>query len=127
VWGPHAGSIHYHLYEDAPEGRVQVVGDGVLTENGHMTFSPVNPRWLLSDTYPDSRTHERILFLYDMQTGQRHALGSFYADPGLSKENRCDLHPRWSRDGTQICIDSVHEGERQMYVLGVAPLVRQGG
>ena len=25
------------------------IGDGVLTENGHMTFSPVNPRWLLSD------------------------------------------------------------------------------
>ncbi|MGE8689072.1 MAG: hypothetical protein ACN6PJ_18145 [Achromobacter sp.] len=125
VWGPHAGSIHYHLYEDTPGGRVQVVGDGVLTENGHMTFSPVNPRWLLSDTYPDSRTHERVLFLYDMQTGQRHALGSFYADPGLSKENRCDLHPRWSRDGTRICIDSVHEGERQMYVLDATPIVGQ--
>ncbi len=125
VWGPHAGSIHYHLYEDAPDGRVEVVGDGVLTENGHMTFSPVNPRWLLSDTYPDSRTHERVLFLYDMHSGQRHALGSFYADPALSKENRCDLHPRWSRDGTQVCIDSVHEGERQMYVLDVAPIVGQ--
>lgn len=124
VWGPHAGSIHYHLYEDADGGQVQVVGDGVLTENGHMTFSPVDTRWLLSDTYPDPVTHERILFLYDMHTGQRHDLGSFYADPGLSKENRCDLHPRWSRDGTQVCVDSVHEGERQMYVLDVAPIVK---
>lgn len=62
-----------------------------------MTYSPVNTRWLLSDTYPDSTTHERILFLYDMRTGLRHSLGSFYADPDLSKENRCDLHPRWSR------------------------------
>lgn len=123
VWGPHAGSIHYHLYEDAPTGAVQVVGADVLTENGHMTFSPVNTRWLLSDTYPDAATHERILFLYDMETGQQHALGSFYADPNLSKENRCDLHPRWSRDGTQVCIDSVHEGERQMYVLDVTPIV----
>ncbi|WP_063584210.1 hypothetical protein [Achromobacter ruhlandii] len=124
VWGPHAGSIHYHLYEDADGGPVQVVGDGILTENGHMTFSPVDTRWLLSDTYPDPVTHERVLFLYDMETGQRHDLGSFYADPKLSKENRCDLHPRWSRDGTQVCIDSVHEGERQMYVLDVEPIVR---
>ncbi|KAG1529351.1 hypothetical protein G6F51_014171 [Rhizopus arrhizus] len=89
-----------------------------------MSFSPADSRWLLSDTYPDAATHERILFIYDMRTGQRPALGSFYADPGLSKENRCDLHPRWSRDGTQVCIDSVHESERQMYVLDVAAIVQ---
>jgi hypothetical protein len=124
VWGPHAGEIHYHLYEDIEDGAVQVVGRDVLTENGHMTFSPVNQRWLLSDTYPDAVTHERVLFLYDMETGVRHDLGSFYADPGLSKENRCDLHPRWSRDGTEVCIDSVHGQGRQMYVVDVSAIVR---
>ena len=123
VWGPHAGEIHYHLYHDAEGGEVQVVGRGVLVENGHMTFSPVNKRWMLSDTYPDDRTHERFLFLFDMQTGERRNLGSFYATPKLSKENRCDLHPRWSRDGRQVCIDSVHEHQRQMYVLDVSGIV----
>ncbi len=125
VWGPHAGNIHYHLYEDRTDGRVEVVGANVLVENGHMTFSPSNKRWLLSDTYPDDKTHARFLFLYDMQTGQRHDLGSFFADPGLSKENRCDLHPRWSRDGKQVCIDSVHESVRQMYVIDVSAFVDQ--
>ncbi|WBY03848.1 hypothetical protein PE066_10105 [Ramlibacter tataouinensis] len=123
VWGPHAGEIHYQLYEDADGGAVRAVGTDVLTENGHMTFSPVNKRWLLSDTYPDASTHERILFLYDVETGVRHDLGSFYADPKLSKENRCDLHPRWSRDGRQVCIDSVHEGDRQMYLVDVSRIV----
>lgn len=123
VWGPHAGEIHYHLYDDAEHGPVQVVGREVLAENGHMTFSPVNQRWLLSDTYPDPNTHERILFLYDMETGLRHELGSFYADPGLGKENRCDLHPRWSRDGTEVCIDSVHGEGRQMYIVDVSGVV----
>lgn len=123
VWGPHGGAIHYHLYHDAPDGTVQVIGPGVLVENGHMSFSPTNPRWLLSDTYPDDRTHERVLFLFDTQTGRRQDLGSFYASPDLSKENRCDLHPRWSRDGRQVCIDSVHEHQRQMYVLDVSGIV----
>lgn len=123
VWGPHAGEIHYQLYEDADGGAVRAIGAHVLQENGHMTFSPVNGRWLLSDTYPDPSTHERILFLYDMETERRHDLGSFYADPGLSKENRCDLHPRWSRDGTQACIDSVHEGDRQIYVVDLSSIV----
>ncbi|MGH8857850.1 MAG: hypothetical protein ACREXG_07460 [Polaromonas sp.] len=123
VWGPHEGHIHYHLYHDSVDCEVAVVGDGVLEENGHMTFSPTDKRWLLSDTYPDPKTHERILFLFDMKTGRRHDLGSFYATPELKKENRCDLHPRWSRDGRQVCIDSVHESERQMYIIDVAGIV----
>jgi hypothetical protein len=123
VWGPHGGNIHYHLYEDRDGGAVRVVGDGVLTENGHMTYSPVNRRWLLSDTYPDSATNERILFLYDMETGKRHDLGSFYADPKLSKENRCDLHPRWRPDGMRVSIDSMHETDREQYVVDVSRVV----
>lgn len=120
VWSPHAGRIRYHLYRDADGGEVSVVGEGVLTENGHMSFSPVDRRWLLSDTYPDAATNERILFVFDMETGRRLDIGSFYADPRLGKENRCDLHPRWSPDGTRVCIDSVHEHQRQMYVLDVS-------
>ncbi len=122
VWGPHAGSIHYHLYTDLPEPKVDVIGRDVLTENGHMTFSPVDTNWLLSDTYPDSKTNERLLILYDLKRGVRHDLGSFYTDPALSKENRCDLHPRWSRDGRTVCIDSVHEHERQMYLVDVSAI-----
>ncbi len=122
VWGPHDGAIHYHLYRDRFD-EVAVIGADVLTENGHMTYSP-NGRWILSDTYPDDQTHERILFLYDTETGRRHDIGSFYADPDLGKINRCDLHPRWNRAGTQVCIDSVHEHQRQMYVLDVSRVVK---
>lgn len=94
----------------------------MLTENGHMTFSPVNGRWLISDTYPNDKTHERTLFLFDMRTGRRHDLGRFYATPKLSKENRCDLHPRWRRDGAQVCVDSIHENDRAMYIIDVSRL-----
>ncbi len=127
VWSPHDDEIHYHLYTDADGGAVEVLGPDVLTENGHMTFSPVNERWLLSDTYPDATTNQRALFLFDMQTGIRHDLGQFYTDPALRKENRCDLHPRWSHDGLRVCIDSVHESVRQMYVVDVAEVVTAAG
>lgn len=125
VWGPHGGEIHYHLYTDRDDGEVQVVGRDILTENGHMTFSPIDKRWLLSDTYPDSGSLQRILFLFDVERGIRYDIGSFYT-PDLRKENRCDLHPRWSRDGQLVCIDSVHEGMRQMYILDVSGIVSRG-
>ena len=123
VWGPHNGKIHYHLYEDKTN-NVEIIGADVLTENGHMTYSP-DGNWLLSDTYPDDKTNERILFLYHMESGLRYDIGSFYADPDLGKINRCDLHPRWDNSGTKVCIDSVHENERQMYIIDVSKIVNK--
>lgn len=123
VWSPHAGRIRYHLYVDARPANVAVVGEGVLTENGHMSFAPHDKRWLLSDTYPDATSHIRQLIMYDMKEARCHSLGDFFATPTLGKENRCDLHPRWRRDGKQVCIDSVHEGQRQMYIVDVSSLV----
>ncbi len=122
VWGPHDGAIHYHLYHDTT-GIVDIIGPGILTENGHMTYSR-DGRWILSDTYPDANTNERILFLFDTKTGTGHDLGSFYTPPDLGKHNRCDLHPRWSHDNTHVCIDSVHEGTRQMYLVDVTGITK---
>ncbi len=121
VWGPHQGEIHYHLY-DQKSGEVEVIGAESLNENGHMTYSP-DGKWILSDTYPDDLSNERLLFLYDVEQEQRYDIGSFYTDPNLGKPNRCDLHPRWRADGRQVCIDSIHEGERQIYLLDVAELI----
>lgn len=121
VWGPHDGAIHYHLYHDAT-GKVDIIGPDILTENGHMTYSR-DGRWILSDTYPDATTNERILFLFDTHTQTRHDIGSFFTPPDLGKHNRCDLHPRWSHDNKHVCIDSVHEGTRQLYLADVTHIM----
>ena len=89
-----------------------------------MTYS-TDGRWLLSDTYPNDQTNERYLILYDVENDQRYNIGSFYTDPNLGKENRCDLHPRWSPDCKQICMDSVHEHVRQRYIINVTSLVNK--
>lgn len=115
VWGPHDGEIHYHLYNDVT-CEVSVIGRGILVENGHLTYSR-DGRWILTDTYPDAETGERLLFLFDTVTGRTVDLGSYHTPAYLGKHNRCDLHPRWSRDDRMISIDSVHEGSRQLYLI----------
>jgi len=120
VWGPNAGEIHYQLY-NVDTGQAQAVGTDVLTENGHMTYSP-DGKWMVSDTYPDKRTNIRMLFLYHLESGKRYDVAALATDPDLGKENRCDLHPRWHPDGKAVCIDSIHEGERQLYIVDVSAL-----
>jgi len=95
----------------------EVVGDGVLSCDGHCSYSP-DRRRILTDTYPAGPRRERTLLVYEPASKRRIVLGAF-ADGGLEGEIRCDLHPRWSRDGRKVCFDSVHEGPRRMYVMDV--------
>ncbi|MBI3971026.1 MAG: hypothetical protein HY332_07025 [Chloroflexi bacterium] len=94
------------------------MGQGVLTEDGHCSYSP-DGNWLLTDTYPRRKPY-RTLILSDLRTGRRIDVGRFLSPPEITGEIRCDLHPRWSQDGTLVCFDSVHEGSRQLHVVDVS-------
>lgn len=111
---------HFFLFRDLSD-EVKVVGSDVLTQDGHCSYSP-DRQWLLTDTYPD-REKMCTLILYHPATNRRFDLGRFYAPPQLADELRCDLHPRWSPDGRQVCFDSAHEGTRQMYLVEVGALL----
>lgn len=119
----------YLLFNDQSDD-VKKIGIELLDEDGHCSWSP-DGRWILTDTYPDEN-HYRTLILYDYEKNIRIDIGKFYSLPdkkyGVNEDwdisgMRCDLHPRWNRDATQICIDSVHEGSRQMYVLDIKEIV----
>ena len=114
----------YFLFRDQAD-TPEVVADGVLTVDGHCSYSP-DRRWVLTDTYPDKETNNRTLILYRPEDNRRIDIGQFYSPPEVWGEIRCDLHPRWNRDGTQVCLDSVHEGARQMYIIDVSGIVNEG-
>ncbi len=103
-------------------GEVRIIGEDVLNEDGHCSFSP-DRKWVLNDTYPDEYDM-RTLMLYNWHDNKRIDLARLYSPKERWwGEIRCDLHPRWSRDGRQVCIDSVHSGERQMYVVDMENIV----
>ena len=114
---------HYYLFTDkSPE--VEIVGAEVLTTDGHCSYSP-NREWILTDTYPDVPGEEgyQTLILYRPEDERRVDVGQFSSIERPLEQLRCDLHPRWNRDGTQVCFDSTHEGDRQMYVVDVTEVV----
>jgi hypothetical protein len=113
----------YYLFTDKTTER-RIIGDRILNVDGHPSYSP-DGRYILTDTYPD-RTRKRTLIIYDTETNERYDIAKVFAPFKFDGEIRCDLHPRWRRDGKQICFDSVHEGKRQLYVID-NPLSSKGG
>jgi Tol biopolymer transport system component len=119
AWSTEPEGNFFHLYEDKTK-TVETVGAGVLTVDGHCTYSP-DGQWILTDTYPD-RERMQNLVLFRPEDGTLVSLGRFYQERPTNEEWRCDLHPRWSRDGRYVCIDSKCSGQRQMYLLDVSEI-----
>ena len=129
VWANRPGAPARFLRVSHPAGAdaarlapFTVFGEAQLREDGHCTYSP-DGRWVLNDTYPDAHG-KRTLMLVRADDGRRVDIARLLSPKSRWwGEIRCDLHPRWSRDGRRICIDSVHDGSRQMYVVDVSHLV----
>ncbi|QDU54018.1 hypothetical protein [Aeoliella mucimassa] len=113
----------YYVFEDKTS-NISQVGEGLLTQNGHNTYLPgTNNEWMLSDTYPDGNRNQKP-FLFHIPTSRLVPLGEFYLPPEYRGESRCDTHPRYSRDGRTICIDSPHTGSgRQLHLIDVSEII----
>lgn len=106
--------------------RVRPIGQDKMPGNGHNTYLPAPYQdWILNDTYPDRTTRRQTVYLYHVPSGRRFDLGHFPSPRVYSGEWRCDTHPRSSNDGTQVCIDSPHDGGRQVYLLDIAELLNR--
>lgn len=86
---------------------------------GHPSMHP-QKSLVVCDTIPD-RKGWRTLFLASLDGARFLVLADFEHDRGtVNASFRCDLHPRWNREGAAICIDSLHEGFRGMYRIDVS-------
>jgi len=119
-WHPKLGS-GFILYTDRTP-QVELVGKGVMTQNGHNTYLP-DANWILNDTYPN-RQRRQHPYLYHVPTGERFWLGHFRSPTEYRGEWRCDTHPRFSPDGKMVVIDSPHDGNgRQLHLIDISPIV----
>ncbi len=116
----------YLLIGDTEGAPVEAFARGELMTDGHCTFSPGGGggdpgRWVLTDGYPDMKGRQP-LFVWDTSEGAGVEIARLETPRSLDGDVRVDLHPRFSRDGGLVCVDSAMDGGRRMYVFDVSSI-----
>ncbi len=106
---------HYYLMKDKTQ-EYRLCWPKLITD-GHCSYSP-DKSLVITDTYP---SRKRLSFIYVCKETQEQPLqiAKIFSPFKYDNNCRCDLHPRWNRAGNKVCIDSVHDGKRGLYVLPI--------
>ncbi|GEM_PF-123464 len=104
---------HYYLMEDKTQEYKMYWPE--LNTDGHCSYSPEG-KYIITDTYPN-RKRIASVFLCTEEDSRSRCIARVFEPFKYDNDCRCDLHPRWNHAGDKICIDSVHEGKRSLYVI----------
>lgn len=112
----HGEGTGYYLLKDKTKEYTHLWP--ALTNDGHPSYSP-DRRRVVTDTYPNrARIAEvRVMSDADVPGKNVQTIARVFAPFKYDNDTRCDLHPRWSRDGKQICFDAAFERKRGLYVV----------
>lgn len=138
--GPTGGNCLYYLYDLETKSKKEIplpnIGDL------HPMFHPADPNILVADSKPDRQGNQH-LFLFDIESGGQGIgdrvqvignsvagkevggdglvthIGTFYSPDAYRGSVRCDLHPRWDREGRYVVVDTAEGGRRKMAVVEV--------
>lgn len=122
IWSKPKNALEtgFYLLKDQTQDYEYFDPKGMIGSNGHVSFSP-DRRYVLNDTYPQEDGYIE-LSIYDTFEKKKIPLAeiqSIKLNELPCEDVRCDLHPRWSKDGSMISFDSVHEGHRHIYRIRV--------
>ncbi|MBI4889922.1 MAG: hypothetical protein HY821_04800 [Acidobacteria bacterium] len=124
------GVMRHVLFHDG-ERDYRLIGPEFLKGDGHCTFAP-GGEWMATDENV-SKPPAKKLRLYHLGARRGVELGVFpmltaAGENYVGGDQRCDLHPRWKRDGTAICFDALEERDwtRQLFVADVRAVMERG-
>lgn len=114
----HSAGSGYYLMTDKKQEYIHLWSN--INNDGHPSYSP-DRAWVVTDSYPNRARVADIKLLKDtdVQGSEQKMIARVFAPFKYDNDTRCDLHPRWSRDGKKISFDAVFEGHRRMYVVEV--------
>ena len=116
----HGEGTGYYLMKDKTQEYTHLWSQ--LSNDGHPSYCPTDKSLVVFDNYPDRTRHQEVKVARDTDVEGKDikVLARVFAPFKYDNDTRCDLHPRWSRDGKQICFDACFEGYRGLYMVNVS-------
>lgn len=115
----HGEGTGYYLMKDKSQEYIHLWPH--LTNDGHPSYCPTDNSLVVFDTYPDRARIQEVKIAKDTDVEGKDikVVARVFAPFKYDNDTRCDLHPRWSRDGKKICFDASFEGRRGLYIVNV--------
>lgn len=116
----HDGKNGFYLC-NVNDGTIESIQEmnGISFGDGHPTC---HGDWIAFDTYPDKSCMQH-LFLFNSKSRAVIPILEVYHAPKFREESRCDLHPRFSDDGSLISFDTVFKGHRTQCFISIKDIV----
>jgi len=118
------GKCHYTLYDLASRTRTDL--NLPLSSDGHPMFHPQDNNLFVTDSYPDRR-RDQCLYIVNITTKKVIEVGALFTPFKYREQVRCDLHPRWDRNGDFVIVDTTVKKKRKLGVLNVHEEVQRNG
>lgn len=106
---------HYYLLKDKTN-NYRVIWRTII-EDGHCSYSE-DGNYIISDTYPNIFGISKVL-LGTENDSKPKVVSSFFSPSWYKDDLRCDLHPRWNYSGNMVCVDSVKDNYKKIYLIDV--------
>lgn len=92
-----------------------------INNDGHPSYCPTDNSLVVFDTYPNRARIQEVKLCRDTDIEGKglNTIARVFSPFKYDNDIRCDLHPRWSRDGKFICFDACFEGHRGLYVIEI--------
>lgn len=115
----HESGTGYYLMKDKTSNYVHLWK--YINNDGHPSYSPLNDESVVFDIYPDKKRIQEIKIAKDSDIDGKNirVIAKVFSPFKYDNDTRCDLHPRWSRDGKKICFDGTFEGSRGLYIVNL--------
>lgn len=113
----HDGGTGYYLMKDKTQEYTHLWQH--ISNDGHPSYSSTSGDNVVFDSYPDKARIQEIKIASDKDVigYDIKVIAKVFSPFKYDNDTRCDLHPRWSRDGKMICFDGTFEGFRGLYVI----------
>ncbi|MBN2154666.1 MAG: hypothetical protein JW776_01300 [Candidatus Lokiarchaeota archaeon] len=105
-----------HVLIKDRDGESHAISPQRLTWNGHPVFSP-DKKYLATDTYIVK--NKRFVYIFDMKAEDLLIVAEFENPKHIKEDIRCDPHPRWKPDGSQLSFDGLGAHGRQVYAIDI--------